>query len=494
MTAPGDLDPRTPVLVGCAAIQQQIDDPAQALEPVALMVQAVQRAAEHTGVPGMVSRADAIWVSRGFWDYSDPGRLIAERVGAGAARTGLAEIGVLQTTLLGTAAQAIASGEADVVVVAGGEAKYRALRAQIAGVAVADTPQADIAPDVVLRPAREIWSPLEEALGLLMPVNQYAIIETALRAADGADLSAHRRAVAELWAAFSRVAAENPLAWSRTPVAADDIAATSRTNRMLAFPYGKRHPSQWNVDQAAGLIFCAAATARQLGIPESRWVFPLAVADSNHMVPLSARRELHRSPGFRIAGQRVLAAADLTVSALDLIELYSCFPVAVRIQARELDIPEGRPLTITGGMPFAGGPLNNFVFQAAAQMAQQLTGGRGRRGMVTAVSGMLTKQGVSLWSSLPPQRPFAFLDVTTEVAAATQIVDVVDAYVGPATIAAYTVLYEGDVPVRAVAICDLPDGRRTLAETSDQQRAAEMTVCEYCGRGVVIEAGRRFSW
>src|SRR5262249_28463316 len=142
-------------------------------------------------------------------------RLIAARVGAAAARTQLAEIGVLQTTLFGGAADAIASGAADVVLVAGGEAKYRSLREQITGKAAPSTPQVGVEPDEVLRPAREIWSPLEEELGLLMPVTQYAMIENALRRADGMSLDEHRTEIARLWADFSRVAAGNPAAWSR---------------------------------------------------------------------------------------------------------------------------------------------------------------------------------------------------------------------------------------------------------------------------------------
>ncbi|HXQ24128.1 MAG TPA: hypothetical protein VN812_20770 [Candidatus Acidoferrales bacterium] len=480
------IDPRTPVLVGVGAVQQRCDDPRAALEPIELMIVALERAAADAGDRTLLSKASSIRVPRGFWDYSDPGRIIAARVGAPAARTQVAEIGILQTTLFGLAAQAIASGEEDVVLVAGGEAKHRSLRAQITGVEAPLTLQTGVEPDSVLRPEREIWSPLEADLGLMMPVNQYSIMETALRHADGMSIDAHRRAVARLWADFSRVAADNPHAWNRTPLSAAEIASPGGGNRMLAFPYTKLHNSQWNVDQAAGLIFCSVAAARAAGVPESRWIFPLAVADSNHMVPLSNRAELHRSHGFRIAGQRALESAGLGLDAIDHFELYSCFPVAVRVQARELGVPAGRPLTVTGSMAFAGGPLNNFVLQALVRMTEILRAERASSGMITAVSGMLTKQGVSLWSARPPVAPFHFADVTRAVAGAMRTVEVVDAYEGPATIASYTVLYEGDTPVRGVMICDLPDGRHTLAETMDARLAATMTEREHCGRSVRI--------
>lgn len=487
------LDSRTPVLVGVGAVQQRLDDPRVALEPIELMIAALQHAAADAGSRELLTRASSIRVPRGFWDYPDPGQIIAERFGATAARTQVAEIGVLQTTLFGHAAQAIASGEDEVVLVAGGEAKYRALRGQLTGVSTPLTLQVGVEPDSVLRPEREIWSPLEADLGLMMPVTQYSIMETALRHAEGLGIEEHRREVARLWAEFSRVAADNPRAWNREPVSADDIGGARGSNRMLAFPYTKLHNSQWNVDQAAGLIVCSVAAARAAGVPESQWIFPLAVADSNHMVPLSERAELHRSHGFRIAGQRALEIAGLGIEAVAHLELYSCFPVAVRVQARELGVPPGRRLTVTGGMAFAGGPLNNFVLQALVRMAEILRAAHGSTGMVTAVSGMLTKQGVSVWSSQPPAEPFRFVDVTREVARETKTVEVVSEYEGPASVAAYTVLYDGATPSRAVMICDLPDGRRTFGVTTDRQLAATMTEQEFCGRSVRIAMDRAVS-
>src|SRR5262245_7268619 len=342
-------DPRTPVLAGVAAVQQRDDDPAKAREPVELMIAALERAAEDAGVRQLLARADRIAAPRGFWDYADPCRLVAERFGAAGARTEVAEVGVLQTTLLGRAAAAIAAGEADVVLVAGGEAKHRQQRAAQTGREAPLTRQTGVQPDLVLRPHARLISRSEVAAGLQMPVGQYAMIENALCAAEGEALDAHRRAVAELWARMSRVAARNPDAWSREPVPADAIREPGARNRMLAFPYTKLHNSQWNVDQAAGLVFCSLATARALGIPRQPLVFPLAVADANHMLPLSERRRLHRSPGFARAGERALAAASRRIEDIAHLELYSCFPSAVRVQARELGIPESRALTLTGG-------------------------------------------------------------------------------------------------------------------------------------------------
>lgn len=482
------LDPRTPVLVGVGAVSQREEDPARAREPLELMIDALERAAEDAGTRALLARADAVRAPRGFWDYPDPCRLVAERFGAANARTEIAELGILQTTSLGRAAADIADGRADVVLVAGAEARYRALRAKIAGVDAPLTKQAATTPDSVLRPHAPILSGPEMQAGLFLPVSQYAMIENALRAAEGVSIEKHRDEVASMWAGYAAVAAANPDAWSRDAVDVATIADPLR-NPLQAFPYGKLHCSQWNVDQAAGLIFCSVATARSLGIARERWVFPLAVADANQMIPFTERRALHRCAGFAKAAERVFAHAQRSAGDVTYREIYSCFPVAVRVQMREMGIGEGWPLTVTGGMAFAGGPLNHFVFQSLVRMAQILRNDPGSLGVVTAVSGILTKQGVSLWSSEPCAAPFAHADVTAETERATARVEVAAAGEGAATIASYTVLYEAGAPKRAVLLCDLDGDRRRIVLSDDAALVAAATTSELCGREVQISAG-----
>jgi len=487
------LDPRTPVLVGVGAVSQREADPALAQEPLALMVLALERAAEDAGSRALLARADAVRAPRGFWSYPDPCRLVAEHFGATRARTEIAEIGVLQTTLLGRAAADIAAGRADVVLVAGAEARHRTRRARAAGVEPVFTRQAPVTPDSVLRPHAPVLSEREVRAGLSMPVVQYAMLENALRAAEGLSLEAHRRGIAALQAALSEVAAANPDAWSRQPVSADAILDPGR-NPMLAFPYGKLHSSQWTVDQAAGLVFCSVATARALGIARDRWVFPLAVADSNHMIPYTERRVLHRCAGFARAAERAFARAGRDLASVTHRELYSCFPAAVRVQLRELGIADERPLSVTGGMRFAGGPLNHFVLQSMVRMARLLREAPGSTGLVTAVSGVLAKQGVSLWSSEPGAAPFGHDDVSEATARETSAAEMADAAEGPATIATYTVVYADGAPKRVVLIADFEGGGRTLASSDEPESIASATREELCGRAVRITAGGRASW
>ena len=483
------LDPRTPVLVGAGAVTQREEDPAAALEPLTLMAIALERAAEDAGDPALLARAGLVAITRGFWDQPDPGRWLAQRFGAPRARTLMAEIGVLQTSPIGRACREIAAGRVDVALVAGGEARARSQRALRAGGEATMTRLPAREADTVLRPAVDILGRLEIERGLAMPVGQYAMIENALRFAEGQPVAAHRQAVAELWSRMSEVAATNPDAWHPERVAPEAIRDAGPRNRMLAFPYTKRHNSQWNVDQAAGLLFCSAAAAESLGVPRDRWIFPLSIAESNFMLPLTERRALHRSPGFRAAGAAALRRAGRTMDEVRHRELYSCFPSAVRVQARELEIDERESLSVTGGMAFAGGPLNNFVLQALVRMVRVLRDDPGSAGLVTAVSGMLTKQGVSLWSSAPPGGAFHFDDVSDEAEAATGRVEVVADAAGAARVASYTVLHADPAPT-AVVLADLPDGRRTLVQSGDPELVAAGEEDELCGRAIVLAEGR----
>lgn len=473
---------RQPLLIGVGVASQREADFERSLEPSALMARALEAAAEDAGSRTWLERLDRIAVPRGFWDYSDPARLVAEEVGAKGARTALAEIGVLQTSLFARAAEALQRGEAEVVAVVGGEAKHRAQQAKRAGSEAPTTAQPGVEPDETWRPAAEILHPVELAQHLGMPVRQYAVIENALRAAEGVPLQAHREEVARLWAGLSEVAAANPAAWSREPVAADAIRDPAPDNPMLAFPYARLHNSQWNVDQAAALLFCTESVARAAGVPERQWIRPRAVVESNHMLPLVERAALHRCPAFGIAARRALELAGLELDEVGLLELYSCFPAAVRVQQRELGLAPERPVSLTGGMAFAGGPLNNFVLQAAVCMAEALRRDPGASGLLTAVSGMLTKQGVSLWSGRAGPG-FAAEEVGEQARRETGTVEVDAGFAGTARVDGYTVLYDRGGPTYTVLLARTGAGRRAVvaatgSELADAAVSRELTGCE----------------
>jgi acetyl-CoA C-acetyltransferase len=492
------LDPRTPVLVGTAAASQRGDDPTQTQPLLDLIARAAEGAASDAGNRDLLRSLDAVIVPRGSWSLPNVPGALAASLGSPKAHSIVAELGILQTTLFARAAGAIASGTADVVLVAGGETKWRELRATIGSIDLASVDAggaSDAAPepDEYVRPDGMIIAREEVNAGLVTAVSHYSMIENALRAAAGQTLDAHAVEVAELWSRFNAVAVANPDAWNRTPMSADQIREPSPKNRPLAFPYNKWHNSQWNVDQAAALVLCSVEAARRFGISEDRWVFPHAIAESQLMVPVSQRAQIHRSPGFAIAGARALDAAGIGVADIAHVDLYSCFPAAVRVQVAELGLDPSRQLTVTGGMTFGGGPLNNYVLQSTTRMAHVLRDDPGSIGLVTAISGMITKQGVSLWSTRPPESGYRGVDVTDEVAAHMPVVPTAAPDDADATIATYTVLFGEDGPAKAAAVVDRGDGTRSVATSEDREMAQRMVTEEMAGRAVHLTPDGRFS-
>ena len=108
------------------------------------------------------------------------------------------------------------------------------------------------------------------------------------------------------------------------------------------------------------------------------------------------------------------------------------------------------------------------------------------------VSGLLTKPGLGAWSCTPDGRPPLLADLAASAASATGVVDVVetlDGYDGEATVATYTVTYDGMVPVRAVAVCDTDDARRCVAVAEDPDLAASAVTTELIGARVRLHQG-----
>ena len=487
----GNLDPRTPVLVGAAAVVQRADDPLAAKDASELMAEAVVRACDDAGAPRLLGAIQRIAVPHGNWSYRDPARLVAERIGA-RVHTVLVDLGIPQQTLINDALRSIAAGALDVAVVVGGEALQRDAVARRRGFSLPHVDEGQAHPDERQTPAAEIIAPAELAVGLVVPVQQYAMIENALRGAQHQSIAAHRDAIAALWAAFDAVALKNPRALFAGGRAPGFIREPGPENRPLAFPYNKWHATQWTVDQAGALVFCSAAAARAHGAPRERWVFPRLGLESSHALSLSYRRDLHRWPAMGVLGRAAAAHLERPLASVEHVELYSCFPAAVRVQQRELGLPLDGVPTITGGMPFAGGPFNNFVLQATVAMAARVRADRGTLGLVSTVSGLLTKPGLAVWSSEPGEKTMLLGDLAAEARSATASLEGIADYRGPATVATYTVTYQGETPTRVVVIGDTPEGRRCVAQADDAHLAAWATAHELVGTTIVV-AGTSFN-
>src|SRR3954462_4326604 len=363
--------PTTPVLIGHGQVNQHDEDPA--VEPIDLMAAAAESAAG----PRVLEAVDSIRVVNILsWRYRDPGRLLAQRIRACDASSRYTGVGGnVPQTLVNQACLDIQAGRADIVMITGAETFRTRTRLRNRGVKPAWTSEDESVPFADgANEGESLVGPAETRIGLIRAPYFYAMFEQALRIDAGESSDAHRGRIGELWSQFSAVAADNPHAWSRKALSAQDIWQPSADNRMISWPYTKLMNSNNMVNQGAVIILASAQKASALQIPTERWVFPYAGTDAHDTYAIGERQQLHRSPAIRIAGRRVLEMAGIGLDDVDHIDLYSCFPSAVQVAAAELGLSgDPRPLTVTGGLTFAGGPWNNYVTHSIATMAQRLT-------------------------------------------------------------------------------------------------------------------------
>ena len=470
------VNPRTPVLVGYGHVNhhEHRDAEVNTVEPVDLMATAARQAA----TARVLEAVDAIRVVNLLSArYRDPGLLLGQRIGADRAATRYSGVGGdTPQSLVNQACLDIQHGRADVVLVAGAEMWRTRMRLRANGKRLTWTNQDESVP--LARGSEEdvpMAGPADNRIGLDRPAYVYPLFEQALRISTGESIEDHRKRLGELWARFNAVAVQNPHAWIRKPVAAEDIWQASPENRMISWPYTKLLNSNNMVDQSAALILTSVETATRLKIPTERWVYPYAGADAHDTYAVSERDELHRSPAIRIAGARALALAGLGIDDVDYVDLYSCFPSAVQVAATELGLSIDdpvRPLTVTGGLTFAGGPWSNYVTHSIATMAELLTANPGRRGLITANGGYLTKHSFGVYGTEPPLSEFRWENTQFAVDQEPTRGAAVE-WEGVGTVESWTTPFDRDgQPEKTLLAVRTPDERRTLALIADPAAAA----------------------
>ncbi len=446
------------------------------------MEQAVRASADDAGAPDLLAKLDLIGVVAGAWRYSDPGRLLADALGASAARSSLsANGGNTPQSYLNAMATRIAAGEIDRAVIVGGETIWSRRRQKRAGLDIKATIQTDVDPDERFQSDVPMTTDFEMSRGMEQPINYYPMFDSAIRAARGETIDEHRDRLAALWARFNEVAVANDYAWFRTPMTAAEIREPSPSNRMVGFPYTKAMNSNWDLDQAAAILVCSAEAATAAGISRDRWVFPWAGTDAHDTYAVSERRDLHSSPAITEAGKRVYALAGVGPNEINHIDLYSCFPSAVQVGAESLGFGEDRQLTQTGGLTFAGGPLNNYVTHSIATMIDKLRSDAGSVGLVSANGGYLTKHAIGIYSTEPPAQPFRAEDVQDEVDRVPKT-PVAESHQGAVTVEAYTVMHGQDGPEKGLCALRTSEGHRTWGTVEDRAAATQMTIEDVIGQ------------
>jgi len=495
------IDPRTPVVIGGGQYLHRCDSVENGLDPISLMAEASRAAANDAGLGAMVPVQSIRVVNLLSWRYPNPARALAQALGINVAHHGVTTMGgnSPQSLLNATCAQ-ISAGSVDSALLVGGESWRTRMRARRSGIQLewgiaGGDPDANGADDDPEIHGSDLQMNLEAETdrGIYMPVHVYPMFETALRARDGLDPPRHLERISEMWERFSLVAAANPHAWLREPRTAQQIRTPSPDNRLIGAPYTKVMNSNNDVDMAAAVLVCSVAEAQRLGVPSDHWIFPHSGSDCHEHPFISHRWEFSRTPAIEAGGRMALDLAETDIDSVGLIDLYSCFPSAVQLGARSLGLDPydpTRPLTLTGGLCFAGGPWNNYVMHAIATMITELRARPTETALIWANGGYATKHSFGVYRTTPPANGFRTDSPQASIdRSARRELAVGDDASGPATIEAYTVMHDRNAdPESVLAACLLPDGRRGWGSSQDPGVCTAMLEGEWVGAPATLRA------
>ncbi|MEZ5246378.1 MAG: hypothetical protein R2707_14850 [Acidimicrobiales bacterium] len=486
------IDPRTPVIIGVAQTSHRPaaeERPGDAPDPIDLMAAAVRDASADSGTDpdALLAQIDTIAVIGGLWRYKNPGAQVADELGLTQPVHSILTTfgGNLPISSTHAIARRIQDGDVDLAVLTGGECNLT--RRALAKRGEEPPRRDDIRPDEV-----ETWGPpldmgdrVSMGRGGDTPRNSYAILDSAIRAHRGETLDEARDRAARTWAGYAAVAADNPHAADRSNPTDAEIREPSARNRMVSWPYTKAMCANNTVDHAAAIIICSSARADALGVPEAQRVYPALCVNSEDTPTMLDREEIHVAPGLRAAASTLVDALG-SVDAIDHIELYSCFPSIVALTAEELGIDPGRRLTVTGGLAFAGAPLNFAAGQALVGMVATLRADPGSIGVVQGNGGHATKHSIGVYSTTPPAAPHQVHDLGLR-GPGRPIAD--PEREGDATVRGVTVEYGHDGPERAIAVVEFDDGSRSWGVSDDPDFMQLITEEETVGRRVRMAAG-----
>ncbi|MGH1422169.1 MAG: acetyl-CoA acetyltransferase [Hyphomonas sp.] len=409
---------KLPVLVGVGQSLSQWDGtngPAGAPSPLSLMVDASKAALADAGVEGLVDAIDTIAAVRIFEDSvrtaphpnghntNLPGTL-ARDIGASPERL-IYEVvgGQSPQALVNEMARRISEGELDCALISGSEANRASKAARKHSVEInwADSADTDFEDRGF---GAELIAREEIKHGLVAAAYFYGLFENAIAARDGETRSQHRRTMAELFQPFSARAATNPYAQFPVEHSVEFLCTPSAKNYEYADPFLKWFIAQDAVNQGAAVIVMSHAKADELGIDPANRVYLHGAGDAADSL-ISRRPRLDGSWAMDMAVRGALESANAQASDIAHLDIYSCFPCAVASGASALGIDwrkDPRPLTLTGGLPFFGGPGNNYSLHGIAEMVSTLRANPGNLGLVLANGGWMSKESVGIYSTTPP--------------------------------------------------------------------------------------------
>jgi len=487
------LDSRCPILIGVAQFSDRDATLDSSMNPLEMLARIANEAAESSGGGrDLLSKIDTIALASIMgWKAENPPQLLAEAIGAKPKNKITCHVGgETALALTNLVAEKVIAGDCELGFVGGCNNLRTLILARKIG-AKLDWPIGDGGLPEVIGADTPGSSAMENAVGLAMPIQIYPIFENALRAARGQSLTEHRRAMGELFHPFTTLAAANPHAWFPTERSARELAEVTADNRMICFPYPKYLNAVMTTDQAAGALIASQAMAKRLGIPEENWVYwrggAVEVEDPWF---LSERPSYSESPAMRGCQERALSNSGLDLDEIELLDFYSCFPSAVSMACEMLGLSQNDPrgFTLTGGLPYAGGPGNSYGFHSLATAVRNLQDKVGEHALLTGNGWYLTKHSATILSRQPgpiSSRPNSeSIDEESRSRWSADPVQLEPEANGAGIVESYTVVHGRDgAPERGIIIGRLEESnRRFLANTpADLELLADLEKTELIG-------------
>ncbi len=305
---------------------------------------------------------------------------------------------------------------------------------------------------------------------VIMPMQFYALMENARRASLQQDIPTYAQEMGKNISELSAIAAKNPYAVDQNVYDVATIITPSKINPVIIAPYTKKLIAKDRVNQGAAVVMTTAGKAKELGIAEDKWVYLHGYANTMEPVLLE-RPSLGQSDGMEQALVGALVNAGKTSEDIQHFDIYSCFPIVVSEAKRALKIKENdsRPMTQTGGLPFFGGPGNNYSMHAIASLVENLRKDSGSFGLVYANGGWMSKHAVGIYSTQPIEGEWKSSDSTPFQAKVDKkpVIKINRNPNGEAILETYTIHYYKGFPVKAIII-----GR--LKETNERFYAATL--------------------
>lgn len=463
-------DDRRPVIVGVGEITQHTKDPAQALEPLALMEVALREAERDAGGAGLLAGLDSIdVVSEYSWPYPDAPGQLSQRLGIDPARREYGEFGgESPVRFIHEAALRIRRGESNCAAVVGAEANYAAAAAAKLGI---EPPWSPRDPHAKLVRGPDYLHPLSVRLGVATPATVYPFYENAAQAAWGQTPRQALDESGQIWARSSAVAAANPYAWQREALTADAIITPTPRNRLVAWPYTVRMVANPMVNQGAAVLVTSVANARAHGIADERMVHIWCGAAAAEPTDFLYRDRYDRSPSQEAVLERVLEQVG-DVGVFQLTELYSCFPVVPKMARRTLALSANDTLTVAGGLSFFGAPLNNYMTHAAAALVRGLRARPEGLALLYGQGGYVTKHHALVLAPRAAPHDLLADDYGVQAGADRRRGPVPPLQLdhqGPAVLETHTVIYQRDSsPSHGVVLARTPTGGRVLARVAPE--------------------------